>query len=245
MKSFASLYVKELRENSGLALFAISIIVLAILYSWFSWDDTLSRRSRDFHTRVPLVLAAFSTIIVPVLLLIRAYASERRSGSRTQLYALPVSRPVIGLSKLAAALTYGIGMAIVTLILADALLTLKFAGHPLPEGFRSLAYRMILSFYLIYSFMLLSIVTFAESVGETNLPYKRVAIGGLAVISLFLYGRYFKAATDGLSFLGTIRLGGGDGGMNPFEIAWLAYPAGVGLLLLGIGSYVLHRHSDI
>jgi len=49
-----------------------------------------------------------------------------------------------------------------------------------------------------------------------------------------------------VSFLGQIEFAEvGHGEIHALEVAWLAYPAGVGLLLFGTGCYVLHRHSDI
>jgi len=88
-------------------------------------------------------------------------------------------------------------------------------------------------------------VTFSESFGETCLPYRRIATGAAATFSFYFYWRFYKQAIEGLSFLGRIEFGRGYGGMHPIEVAWFAYPAGVGLLLFGVGCYVLHRHSDI
>ncbi len=241
MTSFTKLYTKEIRENAGLFVFALVIIILDIVYGAATFDESMARKERGLRM-IPVELAAFSTLLVPPLILIHAYSSERRSGSRFQLYALPVSRPMIGLSKLIASLTYGLVMAVVTLVLIDILFSsqwLKMSPHP---GLRSTAYEVILSFYVAYSIFLLGMVTFSESFGETCLPYKRVAIGAVAAFSFYLYWRCFEQAIDGLSFLGQIELGPGHGML---EIAWFAYPAGVGIFLFGAGCYVLHRHSDI
>jgi hypothetical protein len=169
-------------------------------------------------------------------------------GTRLQLFALPVSRPIISLSKALCSLTYGWGLLI--LVISSYLICSGPENQvsDTPTNREALAFAIV--GYFCYSVLIGGVLLLYQSIRETILPFSGLVAAGAAGIGIVLYWSSHEWIIAWLGFLGRweqVRRAPKANvtyGYTDPEIALVVYPVVAGLFLMLLGSYFLHRYSD-
>ena len=252
MKTWFTLYVKELKANKNLFLFLLVLIVGLDVYG-LSSPAAMPRGNPSWDEISGILLpslAVFTLLISMPFLLAHAFNSEWKSETHYQMFSLPVPQYQVNLAKIGAVGTMGlVGGAIVIggIYMVQTRIS-GFMGQPPPVSAADFYFLSGLGL-IAYLILVLGLVTGMEGVKYSVKRYRGLTSVAFFIGAVYLFGRFAHQAIEALGFLGKISIEIQNNNMmiryQGIPIAPFAYMILFGITLLVIGLVVYEKRAEI
>lgn len=243
MKYWTVLYAKELKDN-------INAFVLLWVATIGVGGYAMSLQGEALILGSGLALLPYGAVLVMPFLLAQSFAGESKGHTNYLLLSLPVPAWQIGLSKVAAILSAGLGVF--------ALATSAFqwiSGAVAELGFLNGAQLQGVDIWVLgglgyhaFALLLLGIACIMEGIKQALKHHRRLAALGTFIGCFWLY---FKCSDIVLASLG-------DWGLYSIEIqmmqpmaptevnmGWLLYTGALGLIFIALGLGLYGRFAEV
>ena len=203
MKPWVALYLKELRENRNLFLFAVAASVAVDVYAITNSDSEAVTFGKSAPYFLLCVLPAVASVLLLPFMLAHSFSSEWKADTHYQMLSLPVPKFAVCLCKWLAVLSIGVALFVVTTTgMYLMYLEMLEVGSRVPPLSAVDFWTFVGAVYFPVLILLLGMVCQMEGL---KFAVKRlrgaVTIGSFAC-SVYLYGKLMKPAQRALAFLG-------------------------------------------
>lgn len=254
MNAWQTLYIKELKENRGVVLFLLAAALCLDGYAL-----VVAFKNSKLVPEMALVGVPYLMALVFPFLLVHSFTQEFRGQTHYLLLSLPVPRWGLVLSKYAAILTGSAALFLLaTAFLHAVFLSLTSLAGSDPQVRVSHVsgadlWILMASGYFSITVLLLGVATLITGVRLMVRRFQGILSALCFGACMYVYGRLLEPVVSRLDFLGTYELtvverlsmsGSEEIQHVQPELQVLVYSCVMGLLFLGLGTWLIDRRVE-